>query len=74
MSGVSKQQPHKAWQWLMDHAGWQTVAEMSRACGLRDTTLHGYVFNGHIPGLKAAKRITEAAGVSLDEFADKLVA
>jgi len=72
MAGISHKTPLRAWQWVMDMAGWENVAEMARASKLKDETCRGYVYDGHIPSLDRAFAIAKAAGIGLDELARKL--
>lgn len=72
MSGVSHKTPLKAWQWVMDHAGWEKIAQMARATELPETTCHSYVFDGKMPSLDRALLIANAAGIKLDELARRL--
>ncbi|MBX9877684.1 MAG: hypothetical protein K2Y22_04430 [Candidatus Obscuribacterales bacterium] len=73
MAGISHKTPLKAWQWVMDKAGWMNPTEMARASNLSDRTCHSYVYEGKQPSLEKAAQIAQAAKIDLDELAKRLV-
>lgn len=52
MAGVSKKTPLPCWQFVMDNAGWETAAEMSRAMSIPESTCRSYIYDGVVPSMK----------------------
>lgn len=74
MAGISHKTPLKAWQWVMNKAGWANTTEMARASNLGDSTCRSYVYEGVTPTIDKALQIANAAGIDLDELAKRIAA